>query len=351
VKLHLAVLLAAAAIAAAASHSPDAASERGASTRFAAFAPQIRSAVLSSAGAQRLAAASWWGGPHTASTGETVVVYLSESYPRDTALGQRWADFFAGLIHDDELRSMQAYVAPLAEVQEICGPRTLGCYGGGRVLTIGEPAHGVTAEAVAAHEYGHHVASTRSNPPWRADSWGPKRWASQANICARAAGGTAFPGDEGARYELNPGEGFAEVYRVLNETRKGATSFEWPVVDPSFLPDAPALEAAEADVVHPWTQPSTTTYAGRFAGRRRSWSLRIATPLDGELQATLRLRGGAGHEVILLAADGRTVLARGLWSASGQKTVEHTICGQRAVVVRVVRHGSAGPFDIRIGKP
>jgi hypothetical protein len=350
-KLHVGVLLAAAAIAAVASHARGPASDRGSRPQLVAFAPDARSGQLSSAGAEGLAAASWWGGAYTASTGETVIVHLSESYPPETAFGQRWADFFAGLIHGDELRTVQAYVAPLTEVQAFCGARTLGCYGGGRLVTTGEPAAGVTAFAVAAHEYGHHVASTRANPPWRADSWGPKRWASQANVCARATAGIVFPGDEGGNYALNPGEGFAEVYRVLNETRTGATTFDWPVVDPIFAPDAAALGAAEDDVLEPWTMPSATARAGRFVAGRRKWSVRIATPLDGQLRIALHLRSGAGHELTLLASDGRRVLARGLWSGTGRKIAEHTVGGERAVIVRVTRSGVAGPFDVRISRP
>ena len=37
----------------------------------------------------------------------------------------------------------------------------------------------------------------------------------------------AFPGNEGANYSLNPGEAFAESYRVLVETNGTAVGYDW----------------------------------------------------------------------------------------------------------------------------
>jgi hypothetical protein len=45
-------------------------------------------------------------------------------------------------------------------------------------------------------------------------------WATQMGICSRAESRTVHPGDEGFFYSLNPGEGFAEAYRVLVEDRR-----------------------------------------------------------------------------------------------------------------------------------
>ena len=105
---------------------------------------------------------------------------------------------------------------------------------------------GVDPKMIATHEYGHHVAFNRVNPPWQAVDWGTKRWASYANVCTRTAAGSAYPGDEDGHYLQNPGEAFAETYRLLNESEAGATNFIWPIVDRSFfqLPDLrPALAA------------------------------------------------------------------------------------------------------------
>jgi hypothetical protein len=311
-------------------------------------------APLEAYGVRRLRTEAWWGGPRITATGETVTIFVSDTYPVDDALGQRWADFFAGLVHGAELQQLSAYVAPLAEVQSICGEHALGCYGGGRLVMMGEPVDGVSVmpEEVARHEYGHHVAANRDDSPWQAIDWGPKRWSSYAGICARAAAGTAFPGDEGDHYIENPGEAFAEAYRLLNDTKAGVTSSSWSVVDSSFYPDAGALSAVEQDVLQPWQAPVTETVGGRFARTgKRTWKLALATPLDGSLSVVLTLLAGALDDLTLLAADGRTVLASGLWSGATEKTLTFAICGQRSVLVRVARRGVPTRFSLRITKP
>jgi hypothetical protein len=75
------------------------------------------------------ATVTWTGGPTTASTGETLVVYVSTALPLEAGTPQTWADYFAGLLHGPELTGLTAYVATLREVQEICGGEdVLGCY-------------------------------------------------------------------------------------------------------------------------------------------------------------------------------------------------------------------------------
>ena len=191
---------------------------------------------------------------------------------------------------------MRAHVAPLPEVQEFCEARALGCYGANTLVSIGDPVDGVTAEEVMRHEYGHHVAANRQNPPWAAIDWGTKRWASAADVCTRVAGLTAFPGDEGLYYSQNPGEAFAEAYRVLNEVHGGS---------PQLLVDARRrqLHAGRA-----WSsrlsrttccgrgcRPRFEVVAGRLRAGARAWTQSIATPLDGELVLSLRMPLGAGH--------------------------------------------------------
>jgi hypothetical protein len=304
-----------------------------------------------SAAPRAVAAGSWWGGTYTAGTGEPVRISVSASYPRDEAVAQRWAEFFAGLVHGEELARVKVFVAPPAEVTELCGsPEAAGCYSNETLVTVGDSSAGVAPELVAAHEYGHHVANSSVNPPWRAIDWGPKRWASAAGICTRAASGAVFPGDEGINYRLNPGEAFAETYRVLNERRAGATGFLWPVVDASLFPDDRALAAAEDDVRRPWAAATTGTARGRLtAGRRRDWSLPLATPLDGELEVKLRMAADATHELSLVDERGAR-LARGLWAKAGEKTLRHTVCGERSLRLRVAGTGPSR-FTIRWSRP
>jgi hypothetical protein len=229
-----------------------------------AFRPARQTTPLTSAGRRRLRAGSWWGHVYTASTGELVNVSVSNSYPVDEAVGQGWADYFAGLVHGAELQLLHVFVATPAEVQATCGSQyAIGCYGSNEMEMIGEPVFGIDPKEVAAHEYGHHVAHNRVNPPWVAEDWGTKRWASYAGICARAAQGTAFPGDEDAHYRLNPGEGFAEVYRALVDSKRGS-AFDWSTVDASFIPNQTALQAVEDDVLQPWTAPRAAPSSGRW---------------------------------------------------------------------------------------
>ena len=205
----------------------------------------------------RVVRGSWWGGPSVASTGETVTVFLSDAFPQDESTRATWVNFFAWLHHGSELPSLTVYVALLSEVQSFCGPEAGGCYSPARKILVipGDLDPGVDFD-IAAHEYGHHIAANRRNDPWDPNGYGPKRWATYASVCARAAAGTAFPGDEGAHYRLNTGEAFAEAYRALEESRGVYPWAHLPlVVDASFTPDAGAQAAALADVQQPWTAP------------------------------------------------------------------------------------------------
>lgn len=306
-----------------------------------------RADTLSQHGVRVLGRLRWDEARYVVAGGETVQVSVSPAYASDPQAGQRWADFFASLPHNSELARLDAYVAPLDEVERICGGRVLGCYGSNHLVTMGESNDGVTAQSVAAHEYGHHIAQNRNNAPWLAIDWGTKRWASVVGVCARQLAGTAFPGAEDEHYFLNPGEAFAESYRVLAETDGSGAAFDWPIVDPSFLPDAAALAAVRADVVDPWNGPRVTTVHTRFKGSARRWTTRLETELDGDL--TIRI--DVPDDVSLVADDGRTVLARSTWTSGGHKEVHYRICGARRVQVRVSRSRPSARFTLRITEP
>jgi hypothetical protein len=301
---------------------------------------------------RHLTSASWWGGTYTVPDGEHVSLYISTSYPEADALAQEWVAFFAGLPHGKELSLAKVYIAPIDEVSEMChSDEVVGCYGGQTVVTVGDSTAGFAPASIAAHEYGHHIAANRSNGPWPAIDWGTKRWASAMGICGRVATGTAFPGDEGPDYSLNPGEAFAESYRVLVETNGTAVGYDWPIIDPSFRPTSESLAAIREDVLHPWVGPTTKTIRGKFLRQRRAWSTQVATFLDGDLRLRVTVPGGGADDVTLLSSDGRTVLATGSWASSGGKSVEYQVCGARSVRVRVTRSGAAARFTLQVQAP
>lgn len=275
---------------------------------------------------------SWWGGPVVTSTGESVTVYVSSAFAQDESIRTGWAEFFAWLYHGRELADLKAYAAPLAEVGEICGnPQADGCYRQGGVLVFpGDAGEGMDKE-IAAHEYGHHVAANRSNDPWPAFDWGPKRWATSVGVCGRAAAGTVFPGDEGDHYELNSGEAFAEAYRVLNEQREGGAWGGLPlVVDPTLAPDARSLAAALADVQQPWS------------AQTRRWEGTSGPPPPPPV--ALRASVGPGEALALRLQDGTPVarLAAGRYAIrvrDGSGEDNFHLAGPRGVDRKTSLHG------------
>jgi hypothetical protein len=293
---------------------------------------------------QALAPAGFWGGTYTTKTNEQVTIYSSNAYAVDDAANQRWADFVGSLVHRSEISRVTIYIAPPAQVATTCGGADiLGCYDDGTILAPGEDTVEVSAESVIAHEYGHEIAANRLNAPWPALAWGTKRWASYEQVCRRARARELFPGAEGPLlYQFNPGEAFAESYRLLNERRAGKSETPWRVVDSSLIPSERALALIEQDVVQPWERDHTLRLRGRFAARGPSVrTFRIATPLDGtfslSVEATARIR------VDVLA--GKKRIARAAPSTSG------TLCGPRTLRLRVTRLAGDGPFTVAVSLP
>jgi hypothetical protein len=206
----------------------------------------------------------------------------------------------------------------------------------------------LSAEAVITHEYGHHVAAHRSNAPWLALDWGPKRWASSMQVCANARAGQLAPGAEDPiAYKLNPGEGWAETYRVLNERRFGLPEAPWQIVSDSLYPDEAALTAAEQDVTAPWRRATTTARTASLTRTTRARTYTIATKLDGTLK--LALRPSAGLRLTLdVYASGRRVLHTVAARAIARTT---TICGARSYRIRVIAARGSGSFRLTVAAP
>src|SRR5437660_3072997 len=293
----------------------------------------------------------YWGGPYTISTGETVTVYASNSYPMDPALEQRWANFLGSLIHGSEISDVTVLLSTADQISRVCGADAVACYSpqGGLLYTPGDdPGSDLSAEAVIAHEYGHHVAAHRSNPPWEALAWGPKRWASTMQVCARTRKNELVPGAEDpVHYMLNPGEGWAETYRVLNERKAGTAETPWDIVTQSLYPTDAALTAAQADVTSAWAQAAPTTRTVALTRTTRVRTLTVPTQLDGTLKVSLRPTRGLRLAVTIYATSTR--VTRAVTASSFSRTT--TICGARTYSIRVQALKGQGSVRMSVSTP
>lgn len=292
------------------------------------------------------AAAFAWGGRYATGDafGSTLRIEVSDTYPVDPTLPQQWATFFGSLVHGRELSLLTVRLAPLDEVQKVCGPDALACYDPQSETIEASPEDQLNApgaKEIITHEYGHHVANNSSNAPFDAEAYGTKRWASYMNICKRSAAGELFPGDEGENYQENPGEAYAEAYRVLNLTKQGVTSIGWDIVDPALYPNATALTLLEQDITTPWKGPTLTHVHGSF-GNGTVRTISTKTTLDGSFVA--RLRAPTSSRMRLALYAGSSLVASGT-------SVRYDICGQRSLTLKVQRLSGRGAFTVDISKP
>jgi hypothetical protein len=293
----------------------------------------------------------YWGGQYKTASGESVTVYASNSYTVDPALGQRWADFLGSLVHGSELSTVTVLISTPAQIEQVCGRDAVACYSpqGADLYTPGEdPATDLSAEAVITHEYGHHVAANRSDAPWPALEYGPKRWASSMQVCAKAKRGVLVPGAEDpVQYTENPGEGWAETYRVLNERKAGRPDTPWDIVSDALYPTNAALAAAEADVLSPWERATISTRSASLTRTVHRMTFAFTTALDGSM--TLTLRPSAGLRVSFDVFASSTKVAHGVTARAVTRT--STICGARSYRVRVSALSGRGTVSLAIAKP
>jgi hypothetical protein len=327
---------------------------------FATAPAPIHDRVLQSR-PRTLADDQWWGGPITDSRGEKFNFYVSSQYPVDEAVRARWANFLGWALHGKELSSLSVYQAPLARVQQLCQSQdALACYyvNGSRLFfpgdaqdTDGTP---LNLSEILLHEYGHHIASHRRNDPWPAFAYGPKRWASFENICQRATTGQVHPGDESQLfYLLNPGEAWAETYRLLNVQRAQQSNASWyqswgaplPWQWQAFSHTSQTLAAATKDVTSPWSGPRKLHWAGRTPRKTKNLygadptaQRRIYTPLDGTIT------------IVLDSAPRGSYLTFGL-GLTARKSITTSVCGQSSVLLKVSTVVSHGRFRVTIVRP
>lgn len=313
----------------------------------------IHDTVLPSRHVQRRAirSAAYGGGFNTAD-GTRVIVYMSPSYVPNASFLQSVANFFDGLYHGAELAHVVIYLAPESEIHLDCASNQAdSCFNAytDTIYLVGTPpSDGTPVEEIAAHEYGHAIALARGNA-WSGDAfrWGPEYWASYENVCARTYGGTAFPGNEGSYYTLNPSEAWAETNRLLN----GGSPNLWGV-SVSFFPDSTALQLAKRDILQPWNGYTRYAVTGRFRlhqSRSRSYSLQspddgrsasIKLVTHGSLRANLYLYDSASGRLVAKAAK------PGRYEAVG-----FGICGGRRARVRVYRRSGYGSYTLQANIP
>lgn len=297
------------------------------------------------------ASALAWGGsyPTGDSLGSSVQISVSDSYPVDETLPQQWATYLGTLLHGPEISKLTLDLVTETEVQRTCGRQALACYDPNRETIFASPEDQLNepnAREVVTHEYGHHLANNSNDSPWTALDYGTKRWSSYENICAKAAAGEASPGDEGLHYMQNSGEAFAESYRVLNLQLQGQTNIGWDIVDPSFYPDATALQMLQQDITTPWAGPAESRLRGSF-GNGTAFvnsvrTFRVATQLDGSFAAHLVAPSKAKLRLALY--NGTTLVARGA-------TIRYQICGVRTLTLKIERVSGGGAFSVFVTKP
>jgi hypothetical protein len=276
--------------------------------------------------------------------GYSVGLEVSPSYPPDREADQALVDFLGSRLHGPELSALRVYVGTPTEIQRICGgdPRVVACYaiGEGRMFVPGESIRGIPVEYPLTHEYGHHVASRRLNSPWLALDWGAKYWASAMRICTYVERGRLFPGNQGAHYRDDPGEGFADGYAHLH----------YPEVPWQFnrlmRPDKSAFDAIRRDVLHPWTGPRTRTFRARLGPARTTRRFRIPVRLDGNMSLHLSAPAGGTYSVSAEAAGhaaGRVMRSGGAFGIEW--------CRRRPaerVTLTVHRQSGAGPVALKV---
>ena len=307
--------------------------------------------ALTSAVTQRSAT-----GLYRAPDGRVVEVTTSGSFadtPETRAAAQSFVDFLGSRLHGAELSRLRVFIGTNPEINALCGGGrgVLGCYASAAsrmLIPASDPPGGgaFTREYVLTHEYGHHIARHRSNFPFPALNYGPKYWASHEYVCDNAYRGRLAPGNQGARYLDDPGEGFADAYAHLHYP-----GVPWQFAGILF-PNAGSFAAIRRDVLAPWVtqrRGALRGYAGRFT---RSRSYVVPVTLDGILQ--LRLIGPARSNLDLEIVSRGRVLVRS--SVPGSRdTLAIRVCraGLPVVrpVVRVVRRTGGGVFTLLTARP
>ena len=286
--------------------------------------------------------------------GQTVQAAVSDRYGTtlDPSVVQTYVSFLDSLEHGPELAKLKIFIAPPDEVLSECGgvQGTLACYDSRTEIMVvpgDEPdtgSSGVTISYLVAHEYGHHIATNRSDAPFSAFQFGPKYWSSYEMVCDRSAKGLLAPGNESQFYLSNPGEGWAETYAQLKYPEVA-----WQY-NPLMKPDAAAFAAASKDVLTPWTKNVPKVFKGSFPrGGSNTRQFHFDLTLDGRLSARLSGPRSSNYNLVFTSngrSEGRTSTPGSHDSVSydaacREDQLEH-------VTVTVKRASGSGPFTLRL---
>jgi hypothetical protein len=295
----------------------------------------------------RIAATHATGRAYSTPEGYTVDVESSPSYRVDPVADQGFVDFLGSRLHGPELDSLSVYVGSPDEIRRLCGggSRVVACYSiaESRMYVPGEDVQGIPVEYPLTHEYGHHIASRRLNNPWDALDWGPKYWASAVRVCTYVDKGLLFPGNQGAHYLDDPGEGFADGYAHLH-----FPDVPW-YFNELMRPGPLEFAAIRKDVLEPWSEPRSRTFRGRLGPNRMERTFRIRVRLDGHV--TMRLKGPAGARYTVEAATTAYAAGKNM-RAGGTFGIEW--CRRRPVDkvrITVRRRAGTGPFALSVRWP
>jgi hypothetical protein len=143
--------------------------------------------------------------------GYSVDVQVTSAYADNPSADQALVDFLGSRLHGPELGALRVYVGTPREIVRLCGgePDAVACYAvaEARMYVPGERVRGIPVEYAITHEYGHHLASRRSNDPWDALDWGAKHWASATRVCTHVKKDRLFPGNQGRITSTIPARG------------------------------------------------------------------------------------------------------------------------------------------------
>jgi hypothetical protein len=307
----------------------------------------------------RASAAVAVGSTHAYRTadGFAIEVQLSQSFAdteENRAGAQSFVDFLATRLHGSELGKLRMFIGTPTEVNDACGGDSgvQACYVENErrmYVPSTDPGNGsspFTREYVMTHEYGHHIAAYRRNDPFSAINWGPKYWSSYKLVCAGVFGGRYFPGNQGAHYLDDPGEGWADGYAHLHYP---SAPFQF---NRGFAPGAGTFVAIRRDVLTPWNGPATRTVRRTLSSRRRVTSTTSRLTLDGTVALTLSGPRRANYDLQVIE-NSRVV---GQTKAAGSRDrIAGTVCrghsGSAGITFRVRRRSGSGPFSLRISTP